>query len=214
MHMLEIFAPKAMQVIPNFYDESIFYPDVTISKNSVFTFVSIGEPAYIKGLDILLQAFSMVKEKFPDQEMQLVLVDRIPEQAELIRQARSLGIEQQVVWTGLVSQKDIADLLRQSHVLVSASRVETFGKAMIEAQACGLPLVATKTNGAAFIMKDSSQGDLAELQNVQSLMQAMVNVYTGYAQYNPIHIHAMVEQRFSTPVVIRQWMHLYQSIGT
>jgi glycosyltransferase involved in cell wall biosynthesis len=203
---------KPIRVIPNFYDEEIFYTDTNVQKNNTFTWVSIGEPAHIKGLDILFRAFAALKEKLTDIPMQLILIDRISEKEDLIKQAQSLGIEKDIVWTELITQPEIATILRKSHVLISASRVETFGKAIIEAQACGLPVVATKTDGAEYILTSSQQGELADIGSPESLMHAMGKVYTGYPDYDAQRIHRIVEKRFSKKVVIHQWIKLYQSI--
>lgn len=209
---MEPHSPKPIRVIPNFFDEDIFYPDPHVSKDHTFSWVSIGEPAHIKGLDILLQAYASLKAKLRDTPMRLILIDRIPEKEELLKLASALNIDQDISWTGLITQKEIAGILRKSHVLVSASRVETFGKAIIEAQACGLPVVATKTDGAAYIITTSQQGELATPGSPESLMMAMGNVYAGYPTYDAGAIHDLIERRFGRKGVIRQWIQLYQSI--
>jgi L-malate glycosyltransferase len=203
---------KHVTVIPNFYDEHIFYPQVDIEKYKTFTWVSIGEPAHVKGLDILFHAFASLKEKLVDVPMQLILIDRIAEKDELIKLAHSLGIAPYLQWTGLITQPQIAEILVRSHALISASRVETFGKAIIEAQACSLPVVATKTDGAAYILTAPPQGELAEIGSPESLRNAMGKVYAGYASYKPDTIHHIVERRFSKKVVIAQWIKLYKSL--
>jgi len=201
-----------VKVIPNFYDDQIFYPDATVQKNKIFTWVSIGEPAHIKGLDILIQAYALLKQKLSDIPMQLILIDRIPEKEELLKLAESLQIEKDVVWTELITQSEIAVILRKSHVLISASRVETFGKAIIEAQACGLPVVATRTDGAEYILTSTEQGELATIGSPESLMQAMGKVFTGYATYDAHSIHAIMDKRFSKKVVLHQWLKRYQAV--
>lgn len=211
---MESYSPKPIRVIPNFFDEDIFYPDPHGVKDPTFTWVSIGEPAHIKGLDILLQAFASLKGKLRDTPMKLILIDRIPEKEALLKQASALNIDQDITWTGLITQKEIADILRKSHVLVSASRVETFGKAIMEAQACGLPVVATNTDGAAYIVTTLQQGELATPDSPESLMTAMGKVFTGYTTYDAAAIHDMTEKRFGQKAIIRQWIQLYQSLAS
>lgn len=212
MHVLEAQCQKPVQVIPNFFDDRLFYHEPNVEKNAAFTFVSVGEPAHVKGLDVLLHAYANLKETFRTQEMELVLVDDIPEKASLQQLATSLHIDQDIIWTGLIPQDQLADILRKSHMLVSASRVETFGKAILEAQACGLPVVATRTDGARYILSSSSQGELCEINDVQGLMKAMAGVMTGYDRYAPGALHQMMEKRFGKKKVTTQWIHLYQSI--
>lgn len=205
-------SPKPIRVIPNFFDETIFYPDPTVKKDDLFTWVCIGEPAHVKGLDILLHAFAALTERMKEVPMRLVLIDRIPEQESLVKLAIELGINERLTWTGLISQEEIAWILRSSHALVSASRVETFGKVIIEAQACGLPVAATKTDGAEYIITHAQQGELATPGSPESLMAAMGKLYVSYAKYDATGIHALTEKRFGRKSVMRQWIQLYQSI--
>ena len=209
---MQSYTDKPIKVVPNFFDERIFYVDTNVQKNKVLTWVSIGEPAHVKGLDILLHACAGLKNKLSEAPMQLILIDQIPEKEELIKLAQSLGIADHIQWTGLITQSEIAGILRKSHALISASRVETFGKAIIEAQACGLPVVATKTDGADYIVTSSKQGELADIGSPESLMRAMGKLFTGYSTYDPDRIHDIVENRFSLKAVIHQWIKLYNSV--
>lgn len=204
---------KTIRILPNFFDSTVFYPDAAVVKSNVFTWVSVGEPAHIKGLDILLKAYAALRRRLHDVPMRLVMIDRIPEQEQLVQQAQALGIAEEITWTGLLSQKEVADILRQSHVLVSASRTETFGKAILEALACGLPVVATRTDGAEYILSSSRQGELAEPGSPESLLRAMGTVFAGYSTYDADTIHSEVKKRFGQKEVIRQWVQLYKSIG-
>lgn len=172
-----------IKVVPNFFDENIFFPDPSIQKYEAFTYVSVGEPARTKGLDILIEAYGVLKQKLPDVAMQLILVDKIPEKEELMTLATRWKIENQIIWKELISQEELAEICNRSHVFVSASRVETFGKAILEAQACGLPVIATKTDGATFIMGSFRQGILTETNDPEALMKAMGKLYAGYAQF-------------------------------
>ncbi|HJW31550.1 MAG TPA: glycosyltransferase, partial [Saprospiraceae bacterium] len=108
LDVMQPHSPRPIRVVPNFYDETIFHPDPTIAKNEVFTFVSIGEPAHTKGLDILFHAFAALKRKLKPLPLRLMLIDRIPEEYELNKLALSLQIEKDIHWMGLMSQEGIA----------------------------------------------------------------------------------------------------------
>lgn len=209
---LERFTHRRVQVIPNFYDPHVFYPAPKQKKFDAFTWLSIGEPAYIKGLDILFHAFARMKGLNRHESMQLILVDDIPRKAELLQLAKSLSIEKDVIWKGLVSQEELASIINRSHILVSASRIETFGKAIIEAQACGLPVVVTKTEGAQYTITNALQGEKAEIGDIDSLVRAMDQAMKHYPFYEPNKISTTVAARFSKEVVLREWISLYQSI--
>lgn len=211
---LKTHTKQSIEIIPNFYDPVIFYHDAIIPKYPKFTWVSVGEPAHVKGLDLLLKAFAIIKQKFTGKDLQLILIDRIRGKKGLLELSRRLNIQDEITWSGLISQVQIAGILRQSHVLISASRTETFGKAILEAQACGLPVIATKTEGATNILTYPEQGILTELNNADSLANAMADMYLHHASYNPKTIIASVESRFKKDIVIQQWKDIYNKVVT
>ncbi len=209
---LQAFTAMKIDVISNFYDGAIFYPDAAILKNDIFTWVSVGEPAKVKGLDMLMQAFGEFRKANASLKMQLIMIDRVEEKERLIEIARSYGAEHDIRWTGLISQVEMARIFRSSHVLISASRIETFGKAILEAQACGLPVIATKTDGAQHIMASVDQGILTATNDTKGLVRAMGEMFTHYARFDPQKINVLVHHRFSEAIVIHQWKELYTHI--
>lgn len=206
------FTGRQIEVIPNFFDEALFRIDRVAEKPEKFTWISVGEPAHTKGYDLLLHAFAKLKVKYPNRAMELVLVDEIPQRDILTKLAKSLDIQDDIVWTGLITQETLTERMNRCHAMVSASRVETFGKAMVEAQACGLPVVATKTAGARYILESESQGVLVERKDIDALVSGMEKVMTGYAVYQPCEIADLVKKRFSKSVVMDQWIQLYKSM--
>ena len=211
---LQQYTSNNIEVIPNFYDPNVFYHDPTSPKNDQFTWVTIGEPAHIKGLDILLQAYSEFRKKIPAQKMKLIMIDEVPEKQELMKSIERYGISEEIIWTGLISQKELAEILRRSHVFISASRFESFGKAIVEAQACGLPVIATRTDGANFIISSPSQGILIRINDVEEMAEAMEHVYGDYNRYDAEKIINSVSSRFSEKVVIEKWKEIYKRVAS
>lgn len=211
---LQQYTSSTMEVIPNFFDPDVFYHDPTTSKNEFFTWVTIGEHAHIKGLDILLQAYSEFRKKMPAQKMKLIMIDEVQEKQDLMESIQRYGVSEEIVWTGLITQKEIAEILRRSHVFVSASRFESFGKAIVEAQACGLPVIATRTDGANFIMSSPAQGILIRINDVEEMTGAMEHVYNDYHRYDSEKIVQSVDSRFSEKVVTKKWKEVYNRIAS
>jgi len=206
------YTKKPIEVFPNFYDPSIFYRDPVAEKYKKFTFLSVGEPAHVKGLDLLLKAYAKVRQKNQDVDMQLILIDRIHEQKQLMNLGKKLKIENEISWAGLISPELVAEIMRHSHILVSASRTETFGKTILEAQACGLPVIATKTDGASYIITSPAQGILIELNNVDELAHSMSEMYLNYTKYHPGSIVAAVKSRFKKDIVMEEWVNFYKRL--
>lgn len=209
---LAIQTNRPIAVIPPHVDERNFFPVAEAASAEPFTFVTAGEPAAIKGLPVLLEAFSEFSRQRQPGQARLVLADRIPEERQLREQAARLGMEEQVVFAGAMSQADLAALFRSCHAYVSASRVETFGKAMAEALACGLPVVATPTDGARDIITDSLLGIVTANFDAGSLGAAMQALATGYDSTGRAHLASVAVSRFGRQAVFHQWESLYQSV--
>ncbi len=199
----------AITVFPNDYNTAIFFPEPSSIKTDHFQWVSVGEPIYTKGLDLLLEAFSLVVHTLPQQKFRLVLVDHIPYQYVLERLAKQLGIADKVDFRGLLTPKEVATLFHQSHVLVSSSRFETFGKTMVEANACGIPVVASKTAGSTYILQSEKQGIQCEQGSVEALAKAMIQMFRQYDTFEAAEVSASVARRFSRQELLSKWIKLY-----
>jgi glycosyltransferase involved in cell wall biosynthesis len=210
--ILQQHSPKQVRVIPNFFDGTIFSINNDVKKFDDFTWLTIGEPSHTKGLDLLLIAFAQLRQKLAGKNMRLMIADEVPEQKALKEQAVTLGIASDIVWAGQMTQPQLAKLMQQCHVYVSASRIETFGKTTIEAMACGLPVVATKTAGSKYIITNNGVGELAEIENAQSLHVAMGKVFTKYESYVPADIHNFAAKRFEKKRVVGEWIACYKSV--
>jgi glycosyltransferase involved in cell wall biosynthesis len=96
-----------------------------------------------KGVDLVLQALRLVRDRSPDRLVQGLIVGRSPERyAEL---AAALGLGNSVVFTG--DRRDVPELLACMDVFVMPSRQEALGTAIVEAMAAGLPVVGSDVGG-------------------------------------------------------------------
>lgn len=119
-----------------------------------------------KGCDLLLRAFAHVAASQPA----LTLVMAGPEQqdaTEMRSLASRLGIGDRVVWTGMLEGAEKWGALRTSEVFILPSHQENFGIAVVEAMACGVPvLISREVNiwreivaaGAGFADSDTVEG--------------------------------------------------------
>jgi glycosyltransferase involved in cell wall biosynthesis len=126
-----------------------------------------------KGCDLLIEAFAKVAGS--DNSLHLVMAgpDRTGWQIELQQQAKNLGIEQKITWTGMLSGDLKGGALCAAEVLILPSHQENFGIVVAEAMACGTPvLISNKVNiwreivadGAGLVANDDLDGTIKLLQ--------------------------------------------------
>jgi len=176
-------------------------------KHSYFQFISVGNLLYVKGFDLLIEAFSQLKKK----NLRLLIVGEGPERPKLQKLIDALGLSGQVALLGSIMRYEINQLLNQSDAFVLASRAETFGVVYIEAMAAGLPVIATKCGGPEeFINEDN--GILLPTEDVRQLAGAMTEMYQNINQYDKKLISEQCREKFSPAAISKQLLIVYNSV--
>jgi glycosyltransferase involved in cell wall biosynthesis len=136
-------------------------------------FVKALHPKY--GPDVLLRAMPAILRDCPDAR--LVMAGRGPMRARLEALAAELGIAHAVELPGFVAHQDLPGLLRSLDVFVNPSACqESFGVSILEASACGLPVVATRVGGVPEVCLDGQTGILLQPGDSQALADAIVGL--------------------------------------
>jgi glycosyltransferase involved in cell wall biosynthesis len=125
-----------------------------------------------KSVDHLLQAFVRVKLSVPEAE--LVIVGDGDYRKALESLAFALGISSSVRFTGYVSEEEKVKLLQQMQFMVNTSAKEGWGLTVIEANACGTPVLGSNVPGLRDAIKDNETGLLYDYGNVEQLSQKMI----------------------------------------
>ena len=133
-----------------------FTPSPTPAKNSCPTLLYVGRADPYKNLETLIEAVSII-HKTTDIPVKLQLTGspdpRYP-QAELA--AARLNIAEHVEWTGYLSDDDLLERYRSADLLVHPSRYEGFGLQIIEAMACGTPVVCSNGGSLPEVAGDAA----------------------------------------------------------
>lgn len=123
----------------------------------------------LKNVDVLLRAFAAAK--LPDARLRVG--GDGPQRAALARLARALGVAKRVDFCGAVPPGEAPAFYNGCDALVCASRVETFGVTLIEALACGVPVLATRCGGPEDIVRPGQNGLLVAPNDVRELADGL-----------------------------------------
>jgi len=99
-----------------------------------------------------LHAFAHVRAAFP--KARLSIAGEGPERESLSALAVSLGIAESVRFTGRLDRDQVAALYRDADVMLNPSRADNMPNSVLEALACGLPVVSTRVGGVPYIVRD------------------------------------------------------------
>jgi glycosyltransferase involved in cell wall biosynthesis len=120
----------------------------------------------------LLQAFVIVRATNPNAR--LVIIGDGDGRASLEALSRSLGIDDAVTFTGYLPLEEKVKLINQMYLFVNTSAKEGWGLTVTEANACGVPVIASNVPGLRDAVIDGTTGWLYEYGNVQELANKIV----------------------------------------
>ncbi|MFN8522548.1 MAG: glycosyltransferase family 4 protein [Chloroflexota bacterium] len=120
----------------------------------------VGRFVPLKNLPMLLSAFALVRQTRPDAVLALAGEGAL--EGQLRRQVRDLGIENGVRFLGQKPQADLPALYAASDVVLLSSSFDNSPNAVLEAGACGRPVVATRVGGVARYVDEGETGYLVD----------------------------------------------------
>ncbi|MBD1903544.1 glycosyltransferase family 4 protein [Trichocoleus sp. DQ-A3] len=172
--------------------------------------IAMGRLTYIKGFDILLSAFSKIADKHLD--WQLLILGKGNLRIELENQRDSLGLTERVFFLGSMSNP--FPILKLSKLFVMSSRTEGFGNVLIEAMACGLPVISTDCpSGPREIIRDGVNGILVQNGDVEALAVAMDRLMSDRGERKRLADRAAdVTERFSLEKIMGMWEALISEV--
>ena len=171
--------------------------------------IAVGRYVYQKGFDLLLQAWAKIEKNNPDWQM-AIYGDGNREPYE--QQMKELGIDSsRCHLNGPTAdiQKEYVD----SSVFVFSSRFEGFGMVLVEAMACGLPVVSFACPcGPKDIVKDGDDGLLVENGNLNALTDSLIRLMRDADLRRRMAANGIKNvQRFSMMHIAERWKGLFES---
>lgn len=197
-YLISMGIKNKIKVIPNIVDTNLFYPSHSNDKMDYKKILFVGGLHPVKGISYLLHALRKLEEKRSDFFLDIV-GDGAPYRNEYEQQAKDLGIADKVKFHGRKSKEEVAEFMRKCDFLVLPSVWEAFGIVLIEAMACGKPVIATAC-GQKEIIKENN-GILVPPKDVQALAQAVEYILDHYQKYSSEDISQYVRDKFSYEAV-------------
>lgn len=173
---------EKIEVIPPAVDHSLYYQ--TRSKTAlnkyrigeaekVILYVGAEEPR--KNLQFLLNSFSKLKAKIPNIKLLKVgTPNYLFVRKKLLKQIEALNLQNNVIFTGYVSEAELADIYNAVDLFVFPSLYEGFGIPPLEAMACGTPVITSNTSSLPEVVGDAAIQ--ADPYNVEDFAEKMYEV--------------------------------------
>ena len=139
----------------------------------ILTFGRMSEDERYKGFDEIIDSMPRLLSRVPD--LAYVAAGDGSDRARLEAKARALGVGAHVVFTGPIAEAEKADLYRLADAYVMPSSGEGFGFVILEALACGIPVVASAADGTREAVRGGELGLVVDPQDADSLERAIID---------------------------------------
>jgi glycosyltransferase involved in cell wall biosynthesis len=173
--------------------------------------LNVGSLNKLKGQDLLIKAYALLCNSFPD--LKLLLIGRGPDKALFQADAEQSGISDRVIFIDFDSNP--YRYMRAATIFVLPSLTEGFPNVLVEAMACGSPVVAYDCpTGPREILGASEYGELVELMSVEALAESLRNLLSS-----PDRLCFLREQSqkrakaYDAQHVVGQWVNLLLAGG-
>ena len=174
----------------------------------------VGELSEVKGQLEFVRAAALVAKEFGEGVEFLVIGDDNSRGGEYRARVERLvdesGLKKGVRLLGRV--EDALSVIVKLDVLVSASHTEAFGMAMAEALVCGVPVVATATEGARSLLEDGVSGLLVPVGDVPALAAAVSSLLADDVRRHALGVRALssARERFSPERMVEATVRVYE----
>ena len=170
-----------------------------------------------KNLETLIDAFASIAKQEAFSDVRLVMVGENKKEVfhsyfdTIEKKVEELGLSEHVIFTGFLSDEDLAVLLNHSTVSVLPSLMEGFGLPAVEAAACGCPVIATTESPLPALLKEG--GIYFNPTNTDELEKALVKVLSSPSLREQMSIVAVESSnKLTWDAAARQMMNLIKSI--
>ena len=200
-------------VVPNVLDGDTFKLPLAGDQFKSNQILFVGFMRMVKGVDILLKAIRLLADR--GRAVELVIVGESlnesyrRDEKRLREMVRELGLDSRIRFAGPKSPAEVCRYMQESALLVLPSRAESFGTVLVEALACGTPVVATRCGGPEDIVKEGV-GVLVCPEDPETLARGIEHVLDRRAAYDPAALRAYALEQFGSRPVSLRMASLYQ----
>lgn len=216
-HMIDDFGvlPEYVRLVPRSVDlEKFKYADPIAKRGKEFHIGFISRITPLKGHLYFIKAMARVARVFPHFKIWIVgdassSKEAYKEQVQVL--VKRLGLWHCTEFLGI--QRDIPGILSHLDILVLATVThEAFGRVIIEAQASGVPVVATEVGGVVDIIENGQNGLLVPPADPQSMAEAVIKIFRDPALALKLaeNAYKIVQEKYNVGLMVKNTLDVYK----
>lgn len=196
-----------IEVLPNIVDSNFLTARMKEKVKNKFVYLNIASLDSNKNQQLLINSFAKISK---NKTLILKIVGEGVLLEDLKGLTKKLDIENNVLFLGLLTQDKVIAEMSKADCFVLSSDYETFGVVLIEAMACGLPLIATKSGGPEDIV-NSENGILVNTNAQKELEDAMLYMYDNREKYDKEKLRHYAKSFYGEKAFVDNVMHFYRA---
>jgi L-malate glycosyltransferase len=213
---IETFDFDEIEVIPNFICEKHYMrlPDSPLRKelapNGERLLVHVSNFRPVKRPNDCVEILAKVRAA--GENARLIMVGDGPERSAVYYRAEQLGVKEYTNFVG--KQANIADYLGVADVFLLPSELESFGLAALEAQACEVPVIATRIGGIPEVVNEGESGFLSDVDDVEKMSIDTLKLLRDEDLRRAFGEKGreLAVQRYATSKIIPQYIAFYEKV--
>ena len=194
-------------VIPNVVNTEIFKPQPKDFSESFTSFVTITGNVFHKNTDGIIRSLKKVLHKRSDFTLDVIG----PHAEELKTLAFSSGLNDHINFHGAVSYKKVAEIMLANDALIFFTRYETFGCVIIEANACGLTVIASDLPVIRENISEGFNGLFVQPENENELAEKIIWYMGNKDKFDPNTIASFTANKFNYRKISEQFDEFYKA---
>jgi len=193
-------------VVPNIIDLSRFIPKQHKQKKHLIITRNL-EAIY--GIDTAIKAVKTITETYPD--IRLTIAGSGYQKEYLQDMVKNMGLEQHINFAGRLKPDEVVKLYQQADIMLNPTTVDNMPNSVLEAMACGVPVISTNVGGVPFIVEDYKTAILVKPGDYKMMADKVIELFEDKGLYQKLIKNGLEEVRqYSWENVKEQWISLYK----
>ena len=208
---------KNIVPVHNFVDERVYYRrDNNAELRKTYgieedekVIVHISNFRKVKRIQDVIRSFSLIRK---EMAAKLLLIGNGPELTVACELVRDLKIEDDVLFLG--KQENVGELFSICDLKLLLSEKESFGLVLLEAMACGVPVIGTRIGGIPEVIIDGETGYMVEVGDTKAVSEKAVALLTDNEKLNRFRKNAVrhVKENFLSERIVSVYEDIYYSL--
>jgi glycosyltransferase involved in cell wall biosynthesis len=131
----------------------------------------------------------------------------------MLELASKLGVQDHITITGGVPRGEIPNILQKSEIFINTTNIDNTPVSVIEAMACGLPIVTTRVGGIPWLVEDGFDGLLVPPDDPEAIATAIICILSSSKLRTTLSVNARKKaESFDWHVILPQWISLFEAV--